>query len=59
MKNIFTSKQNAQVRPHELLVRSHKAATYRGESLKILEPKIWNVLSTKIKCETLIGKIKK
>ena len=27
MKNIFTSKQNARVRPHDLLVRSHKTTT--------------------------------
>ena len=27
MKNIFGSKQNARVRPHDLLVRSHKTVT--------------------------------
>ena len=34
MKNIFTSKQNARVRPYDLLVRSHKTATYGDKSLK-------------------------
>ena len=27
MKHIFTSKQNARVRPHDLLIRSHKTVT--------------------------------
>ena len=49
MKNIFTSKQNAQVYPHDLLVRSHNTTTYGGKSLKIVGPKIWNALPTEIK----------
>ena len=40
MKNIFTSKQNARVRPHDLLGRSHNTATYGHKSFKILGPKI-------------------
>ena len=51
MKNIFTSKQNARARPHNLLVRSHKVATCGNKSLKILGPKMWNALPTKIKRE--------
>ena len=58
MKNIFTSKQNARVRPHDLLTRSHKTVTYGGKSLKILGPKIWNALPTEIKCETSLSKFK-
>ena len=27
MKNMFTSKQNAQIRPHDLLVRNHRIVT--------------------------------
>ena len=57
MKNIFTIKQNARVRPHNLLVRSHKAATY-VKSLRILGPKVWNALSTEIKRETSLCKFK-
>ena len=38
--NMFTSKQNAPVRPHDLLVRSQNAATCGDKSLKILGPKI-------------------
>ena len=49
MKNIFTGKQNAQVYPHDLLVRSHNTTTYGGKSLKIVGPKIWNALPTEIK----------
>ena len=58
MKNIFTIKQNATVRPHNLLVRSHKAATYVDKSLRILGPKVWNALSTEIKRETSLCKFK-
>ena len=32
MKNIFTSKQNARVSPHDLHVRSRNAATYGDKS---------------------------
>ena len=53
MKNIFTSKQNACVCPLDLLVRSHKTATYGNKSLTILGPKIWNALPIEIKRETL------
>ena len=53
MKNIFTSKQNACVCPLDLLVRSHKTATYGNKSLTILGPKMWNALPIEIKRETL------
>ena len=53
MKNIFTSKQNARARPHDLLVRSHKAAIFR-----ILGPKMWNALPTEIKRETSLSKFR-
>ena len=57
-KNIFTSKQNARVHPHDLLVRSHKTATYDEKSLKILGTKIWNALPTEIKREASLSKFK-
>ena len=50
MKNIFTSKQNARVRSHDLLVRSHNTETLR--------PKIWNALPTEIKREASLSKFK-
>ena len=59
MKNIFTSKQNARVRHHDLLARSHNTPTYGDKSLKILGPKIWNALATEIKRETSLSKFKK
>ena len=40
MKLIFTSKQNARVRPHDLFVRGHNTARYGDKSLKILEANI-------------------
>ena len=55
MKYIFTSKENARVRPHDLLVRSHKTVTYGDKSFKILRPKIWNA---ETKRETLLSKFK-
>ena len=32
MKNVFTSKQNARVSPHDLIVRSRNTATYGDKS---------------------------
>ena len=58
MKNIFSIKQNARVRPHDLLVRSHNTATYGDKSLKTLRPKIWNALPTETKRETSLRKFK-
>ena len=31
MSNIFTTKQNARLRPHGLSVRNHNTATYDGK----------------------------
>ena len=59
MKNIFTSKQNAQVRLQDLLIRGHKTVNYDDTSLKILGPKIWNTLPTEIRRETSLSKFKK
>ena len=58
MKNIFTRKENAQVGPHDLLVRSHKTVTYGDKSLKILRPKTWNALRTEMKREISLSKFK-
>ena len=55
MKNIFTSKQTARVRHHDLLVRSHNIATFGDKSLG---PKIWYALPTEIKRETSLSKLK-
>ena len=59
MKNIFPSKQNAQVRLQDLLIRGHKTVSYDDTSLKILGPKIWNTLPTEIRRETSLSKFKK
>ena len=34
MENIFTSKENARVRPHDLLIKSHNIATYKFKNLR-------------------------
>ena len=44
LKNIFTSKENAKVRPNNLVVKSHNSATYGDKSLMTLGPKIWTAL---------------
>ena len=52
MKNIFTSKENVRVQPHNIVVKSDNSATYGDKSLMKLGPKIWNALSEKMKSET-------
>ena len=58
MKNIFTSKENAKVRPNNIVVKSHNSATYGDKSLMTLGPKIWNALPEKFKSETSYKKFK-
>ena len=41
MKNIFASKENARVRPNNIVVKSHNSATYGDKSLMTLGTKIW------------------
>ena len=36
MKNIFTPKTNAKIRPHDFIVRHHNTATYGDKSLTAL-----------------------
>ena len=52
MRNIFTSKENARVRPNDIVVKSHNSANYGDKSLMTLGLKIWNSLPEKIKSET-------
>ena len=39
MKNIFTSKTNVKIRPHDIIVKDHNTATYSDKSLTALGPK--------------------
>ena len=39
MKNIFTLKTNAKIRPHDIIVRYPNTATYGDKSLTALGPK--------------------
>ena len=52
MKNIFTSKTNAKIRPHDIIVRHHNTATYGDKSMTALGPKMWNKLPINIKLLT-------
>ena len=58
MKNIFTPKTNAKIRPHDIIVRHHNTATYGDKSLTVLGPTIWNKLPTNIKSLTSMTKFK-
>ena len=58
MKNIFTSKTNAKIRLHDIIVRHHNTVTYGDKSLTVLGPKIWNKLPRNIKSLTSITKFK-
>ena len=58
MKNIFTPKTNAKIRPHDIIVRHHNTATYGDKSLTALGPTIWNKLPTNIKWLTSMTKFK-
>ena len=58
MKNIFTPKRNAKLRPHDIIIRHHNTATYGDKSLTALGPKICNNLPTNIKSLTSIAKFK-
>ena len=40
IKNIFTPKTNAKIRPHDITVRHQNTATYGDKSLTGLGPKI-------------------
>ena len=40
MKNIFTPKTNAKIRPHDIIVRHHNTATYGDKTLTAVGPKI-------------------
>ena len=59
MKNIFTPKTNAKIRPHDIIVRHQNTATYGDKSLTALGPKIQNKLSANIKSLTSITKFEK
>ena len=43
MKNIFTPKTNAKMRPHDIIVRHHNAATYGDKNLISYKYKVINI----------------
>ena len=43
MKNIFTPKTNAKMRPHDIIVRHHNAATYDDKNLISYKYKVINI----------------
>ena len=58
MKSIFSAKINARVTPNDILVQTHKSATFGDKSLATLGPKIWNALPQSIKAENSYVKLK-
>ena len=59
MKNIFTPKTNAKIRPFDIIVRRRNTAIYRHKILTALGSKNWNKLPANIKSLTSITKFKK
>ena len=57
-ENILTPKIKAKIRPHDIIVRHHNAATDGDKSLSALGSKIWNKFPTNIKSLTSITKFK-
>ena len=51
MKNIFSIKTNARVRPNDILVKTHKSATFGDKRLTTLGPETWNALVQGMKAE--------
>ena len=43
MKNIFTPKTNAKMRPHDIIVRHHNTATYDDKNLISFKYKVINI----------------
>ena len=60
MKDIFTFKVNAKVRPnsYHIIVKTRNSATYGDKSLTALGPKIRNNLPENIKSENSYKKFK-
>ena len=58
MKNIFSPKTNAKVRPNNIIVKAHNSANNGDKSLTTLGPKIWNSLPKHIKSENSYLKFK-
>ena len=53
MKSIFSAKLNTWVRQNDILVETHKSATFGDKILARLGPKIWNALPQNIKAENV------
>ena len=56
MKNTFTQKLHAKLRPNDILIKDHNNITYGAKSLKTLGLKMWNHLPGKIKPKTCYTK---
>ena len=58
MKNIFRPKENAKVRPNDIIAKRINTSTLDTQSLWSLGRKIWNNLRLNIKSETSFPKFK-
>ena len=57
MKDTFTPKLHAKLRPNDILIKDHNNITYGAKSLKTLSLKMWNQLPGKIKSKTCYTKL--
>ena len=58
MKNIFTPKEDSNVRQNDIIVKRITTSRFGTQSLKFLGPKIWNNMPSSIKSETSFLKFK-
>ena len=58
MENIFTPKENTQVKKNDIIVKCINASRFGIQSLSSLGPKIWNNLPSNVKSEISFLKFK-
>ena len=58
MKNIFTLKENTKLRQNDTIVNYINISRFGTQSLRSLDPKIWNNLPSNIKSEIFFLKFK-
>ena len=58
LKEIFKSKINSRVRPNDIIVKTHNAATYGGKSITVLGPKASSFLPENVKSESSYRRFK-
>ena len=58
MKNIFTPKENSNIRQNDIIVKRMNTSGFGTQSLRSLGTKLWNNLPSNIKSQTSFLKFK-